>query len=718
MFLRIFGFIISGIISLVIYFEVSNVNFSSDEPNKDRLLVDLVSYVLDKLHYDPQIINDDFSIKVYDDFIHAVDSQERFLLKSDLELFSQYRLSIDDQINTSEITFFNVVHETLKTRIDEVESFYNEILEVPFNFQINEEINLDYENLEYAENTNELKKIWRKRLKLSALDGYASKKEINDEEKEDVEKKILSDSEIEKESRTSIANNLKDFFQFNSELERADWFSIYLNSIVTQFDPHTSYFAPEAKEIFDQNISGKFQGIGARLFKRNQQVEISEIIIGGPVWRDNLLNVGDIIIAVAQSIEEEPIEISLMKLTDATDLIKGEKGTNVFLTVKRVDGGIEQVEITRDVVELEETYAKSSIIKDDSNVYGLINLPRFYVDFADYGERNAASDIKNEILGLKSKGINGLILDLRNNGGGSLKTVVDITGFFIEKGPVVQVKSIGGRKEILRDNDPSVIWDGPLVILVNEFSASASEILAAALQDYNRAIILGSKQTYGKGTVQNVIDLNNVISGNTYGDLGSLKITTDKFYRVNGGSTQLEGVKSDLIFPNRYSYIDIGEKDLENPLSWDKIDPAKYDNSVKIFNYSQAITNSIDRISQNEYFSLIDQHAKLIKSKQDDKTISLDYKSYKEDREKFKSQTDKLKIIEEFISPYLFEWNENNLNSNSSYNDDMKEKRDRWIETLEKDIYVDEAMNLLKDLSSFNGNDILSQTNQERILID
>lgn len=718
MFLRIFGFIISGIISLVIYFEVSNVNFSSDEPNKDKLLVDLVSYVLDKLHYDPQIINDDFSIKVYDDFIHAVDSQKRFLLKSDLELFSQYRLSIDDQINTSEITFFNVVHETLKTRVDEVESFYNEILEVPFNFQINEEINLDYENLEYAENTNELKKIWRKRLKLSALDGYASKKEINDEEKEDVEKKILSDSEIEKESRTSIANNLKDFFQFNSELERADWFSIYLNSIVTQFDPHTSYFAPEAKEIFDQNISGKFQGIGARLFKRNQQVEISEIIIGGPVWRDNLLNVGDIIIAVAQSIEEEPIEISLMKLSDATDLIKGEKGTNVFLTVKRVDGGIEQVEITRDVVELEETYAKSSIIKDDSNVYGLINLPRFYVDFADYGERNAASDIKNEILGLKSKGINGLILDLRNNGGGSLKTVVDITGFFIEKGPVVQVKSIGGRKEILRDNDPSVIWDGPLVILVNEFSASASEILAAALQDYNRAIILGSKQTYGKGTVQNVIDLNNVISGNTYGDLGSLKITTDKFYRVNGGSTQLEGVKSDLIFPNRYSYIDIGEKDLENPLSWDKIDPAKYDNSVKIFNYSQAITNSIDRISQNEYFSLIDQHAKLIKSKQDDKTISLDYKSYKEDREKFKSQTDKLKIIEEFISPYLFEWNENNLNSNSSYNDDMKEKRDRWIETLEKDIYVDEAMNLLKDLSSFNGNDILSQTNQERILID
>ena len=705
MFLRIFGFIISGIISLVIYFEISNVNFSSDEPNKDRLLVDLVSYVLDKLHYDPQIINDDFSIKVYDDFIDAVDSQKRFLLKSDIELFSQFRLSIDDQINSSDIAFFNVVYETLKTRIDEVESFYGEILEDPFNFQINEEINLDYENLDYASNLAELKRIWRKRLKLSALDGYASKKEIKDNEE------VISEEEIEIESRTAISENLKDFFQFNSELERSDWFSIYLNSIVTQFDPHTSYLAPEAKEAFDQNISGKFQGIGARLFKRNQQVEISEIIIGGPVWRDNLLNVGDIIIAVAQSAEEEPTEISLMKLTDATDLIKGEKGTNVFLTVKRVDGGIEQVEITRDIVELEETYAKSSIIKDDSNVYGLINLPRFYVDFDDYGERNAASDIKKEILELKNKNINGLILDLRNNGGGSLKTVVDITGFFIEKGPVVQVKSIGGRKEILKDNDPSIIWDGPLVILVNEFSASASEILAAALQDYNRAIILGSKQTYGKGTVQNVIDLNNVISGNTYGDLGSLKITTDKFYRVNGGSTQLEGVKSDLIFPNRYSYIDIGEKDLENPLSWDKIDPARYDNSVKVFNYAQAISNSKERIGQNEYFTIIDQHAKLIKSKQDDKTISLNYNSYKEDQAEFKLQSDKLKVIEDFKSPYLFEWNDSNLESNTSYNDDMKEKRDRWIKSLQKDIYVDEAMNLLKDLLSYKGNDILSQIN-------
>ena len=711
MILRIFGLVVSGIISLVIYFEVSNFKFSSDEPNKDRLLVDLVSYVLDKLHYDPKIINDDFSIKVYDEFIEAIDSQKRFLLESDIEMLSQYRLLIDDQINSSDITFFNTAYEVLINRISEVEGFYEEILNEPFNFNIDEEISLDYQNLNYATNLNDLKNLWRKRLKLSALDAYASKKEINDD-KSDLEKnQTKTDEEIENESRSSIKDNLKDFFQFNSELERSDWFSIYLNSIVTQYDPHTTYLAPEAKEVFDQNISGKFQGIGARLSKTKQQVEIVEIIIGGPVWRDNLLNVGDIIISVAQSKDEEPTEISLMKLSDATDLIKGEKGTKVYLTVKRVDGGVEQVTVTRDVVELEETYAKSSIINDDLSKYGLINLPRFYVDFDDYGERNAANDLKKEIINLRSKGISGLILDLRNNGGGSLKTVVDITGFFIEKGPVVQVKSIGGRKDILRDNDPSILWDGPLVVLVNEFSASASEILAAALQDYNRAIILGSKQTYGKGTVQNIVDLNNVISGNTYGDLGSLKITTDKFYRVNGGSTQLEGVKSDIIFPNRYSYVDIGEKDLENPLSWDKIDPARYNNSGKIFNYSQVISDSKERISENEYFAIIDEHASWIKSQQDDKIVSLDYLTYKDDLKSSKSQNNKLKRIEEFESPYIFQWNNTNDKEDNSYNDDIKEKRDRWIESLKKDIYVNEAMNLLRDLSSIKSNEILSQIN-------
>ena len=708
--MRLLGILASGIISIVIFFELSANKF--DDPNKDKLLVELVSVILNRLHYDPKIIDDEFSNSVYNDYIKAIDPQKRFFLKTDIEKFEQYRILIDDQIKSSSIDFFNLTYETLMSRVDEVESFYKEILNNPFDFYIEETLNTDFEELEYAGSISEQITIWRKRLKLSALDGFVTKKIIQDEidSSDDSEKEIKSDLELESESREAILNNLKDFFDFNDDLERKDWFSIYLNSIVNQFDPHTVYLAPQAKDVFDQNISGKFQGIGARLLKKNQQVEIAEIIIGGPVWRDKLLNVGDIILGVSQTADEEPVDISIMKLSDAVDLIKGEKGTKVYLMVKRVDGGIEQVEIIRDLVELEETYAKSSIIFQDSKKYGFISLPSFYIDFNDYGQRNAASDVKKEILKLKNENVNGIIMDLRGNGGGSLKTAVDITGFFIEKGPVVQVKSIGGRKEVLKDLDSSIIWDGPLVILVNEFSASASEILAAALQDYNRAIIIGSKQTYGKGTVQNILSLNQFISGNTYGDLGFIKLTTDKFYRISGGSTQLEGVKSDIIFPNRYSYIDIGERDLENPLSWDQINSASYSPLNKQLYYSKALENSKNRISKNEFFNIIDEQAKWVKEQQEDNIISLNYHTYKMDIDNNKKESEKFNKIDDFKSNFRFEWLKDNL-PGEKVPDEIVERRNQWIDNLQKDLYVDEAINILSDLSSSNLNRLSLQKN-------
>jgi len=709
--MRLLGILASGIISIVIFFELSDNKF--DNQDKDKLLVELISVVLDKLHYDPKIIDDDFSRNVYNDYLKAIDPQKRFLLKSDIEKFDEYQLLIDDQIKSSNIDFFNLTYETLMSRVDEVESFYKDILDNPFNFNIDETLNTDFEQLEYAVNISDQIDIWRKRLKLSTLDGFITKKTIQEEKKPlpgDEEKELKSDIDLEVESRNAILDNLKDFFDFNDDLERKDWFSIYLNSIVNQFDPHTIYLAPQAKDVFDQNISGRFQGIGARLLKKNQQVEIAEIIIGGPVWRDELLNIGDIILGVSQTPDEEPVDISLMKLGDAVDLIKGEKGTKVYLMVKRVDGGIEQVEITRDIVELEETYAKSSLIFQDSKKYGFISLPSFYIDFNDYGQRNAASDIKKEILKLKNENVNGIIMDLRGNGGGSLKTAVDITGFFIDKGPVVQVKSIGGRKEVLKDTDPSIIWDGPLVILVNEFSASASEILAAALQDYNRAIIIGSKQTYGKGTVQNILSLNQFISGNTYGELGFIKLTTDKFYRISGGSTQLEGVKSDIIFPNRYSYIDIGERDLENPLSWDQINSASYSPLNKQLYYDKALENSKNRISKNEFFNIIDEQAKWVKEQQEDNIVSLNYDTYKLDMDNNKKESEKFKKIDDFKSNFRFEWLKDNL-PGEKVPDEIVERRNRWIDNLKKDLYVDEAINILSDLSSFYLNRLSLQKN-------
>ena len=709
--MRLIGILASGIISVIIFFELSANKF--DDPNKDKLLVELVSVVLDRLHYDPKIIDDDFSKSVYDDYIKAIDPQKRFLLKSDIENFDQYKLLIDDQIKSSSIDFFNLTYETLMLRVDEVESFYIDILDNPFDFNIDEDLNTDFEQLDYAVGLNDKISIWRKRLKLSTLDGFATKKIVQEEKGsiDDSENKLKSDVELEIESRNAILENLKDFFNFNDDLERKDWFSIYLNSIVNQFDPHTVYLAPQAKDVFDQNISGRFQGIGARLLKKNQQVEIAEIIIGGPVWRDKLLNVGDLILGVSQNPDEEPVDISIMKLSDAVDLIKGEKGTKVYLMVKRVDGGIEQVEITRDIVELEETYAKSSLIYQESKKFGFITLPSFYIDFNDYGQRNAASDIKKEILKLKNENVNGIILDLRGNGGGSLKTAVDITGFFIDEGPVVQVKSIGGRKEVLKDTDPSVIWDGPLVILVNEFSASASEILAAALQDYNRAIIIGSKQTYGKGTVQNVLSLNQFISGNTYGELGFIKLTTDKFYRISGGSTQLEGVKSDIVLPNRYSYVDIGERDLENPLSWDQINSANYSPLNKQLYYDKSLENSKNRISKNEFFNIINEQAKWVKEQQDDNIVSLNYDSYKMDMDNNKKESEKFKKIEDFKSNYKFEWLRDNRIMGDEIPDEIIERRNRWIDDLKKDLYVDEAVNILSDLSSFYLNRLSLQEN-------
>ena len=709
--MRLIGILASGIISVIIFFELSANKF--DDPNKDKLLVELVSVVLDRLHYDPKIIDDDFSKSVYDDYIKAIDPQKRFLLKSDIEKFDQYKLLIDDQIKSSSIDFFNLTYETLMSRVDEVESFYIDILDNPFDFNIDENLNTDFEQLDYAVGLNDKISIWRKRLKLSTLDGFATKKIVQEEKGslDDSEKELKSDIELEIESRNAILENLKDFFNFNDDLERKDWFSIYLNSIVNQFDPHTVYLAPQAKDVFDQNISGRFQGIGARLLKKNQQVEIAEIIIGGPVWRDKLLNVGDLILGVSQNPDEEPVDISIMKLSDAVDLIKGEKGTKVYLMVKRVDGGIEQVEITRDIVELEETYAKSSLIYQESKKFGFITLPSFYIDFNDYGQRNAASDIKKEILKLKNENVNGIILDLRGNGGGSLKTAVDITGFFIDKGPVVQVKSIGGRKEVLKDTDPSVIWDGPLVILVNEFSASASEILAAALQDYNRAIIIGSKQTYGKGTVQNVLSLNQFISGNTYGELGFIKLTTDKFYRISGGSTQLEGVKSDIVLPNRYSYVDIGERDLENPLSWDQINSANYSPLNKQLYYDKSLENSKNRISKNEFFNIINEQAKWVKEQQDDNIVSLNYDSYKMDMDNNKKESEKFKKIEDFKSNYKFEWLRDTRIMGDEIPDEIIERRNRWIDDLKKDLYVDEAVNILSDLSSFYLNRLSLQEN-------
>ena len=678
---------------------VFGITLKNEDPNKDKLLLEIISYVLDRGHYDPKEINDAFSENVYMNYLENIDGQHRFFLKTDITTFDSYRYRIDDEIKSTELNFFNLSFTKLMERMDQVEGFYESILNIPFDFTIKEEINLDYENLPYATSIEELKKQWRKQFKLNALERFTFKKE---EELNKVEKDStyvpLSDREIEKDARQKIKENMKFFFEGYNDLERKDWFSVYINSIVVQFDPHTFYLAPSDKDRFDASMSGKFEGIGARLQKRNQEVKIVEIISGGPVWRDELIEVGDIILKVGQP-NEEPVDISGMRLDDSILLIKGPKGTQVILTIKRVDGTIEDVVVTRDVVELEETYARSSLIKDDTGTFGLIELPKFYINFEDYNARNAATDVKKELEQLKKNNVKGIILDLRNNGGGSLKTVVDMTGYFIDQGPVVQVKSTGGRKEVLKDTDSSIVWDGPLVVLVNEFSASASEIIAAALQDYKRAIVLGSKQTFGKGTVQNVFDLNRMITGGTYGNLGALKVTTDKFYRINGRSTQLEGVKSDIVFPDQYAYVDMGEKDQDNPLAWDRITPANYVPYGKMDNYEYSLERSNQRLKENSFTKLIDEQALWVKERQEDNTEARYYEAYTPEREKNKSYSERFQKLGKFESSYDFQWLPE-AGTQEEVNEDLIEKRSRWQKSLKKDIYISEAVEILKDLST------------------
>lgn len=681
---------------------------TEEDSDKDKVLLELIAYVIKEGHFDMKAIDDDFSKAVYKDYIQGLDPIKRHFLASDIEEFEAFKTQIDDQLENKNLVFFNLTIERLKERMAESEAFYEELLEKPFDFSDEEMINTDYEAREFASSKSKLKDRWRKQFKFTTLSTYHDKieeQQIALENGEDID--VKSKDELEVEARKITRESIENYFDTMSDLERKDWFGLYINSLVSQFDPHTNYFAPKDKDRFDISMSGKLEGIGARLQKQRDNVKIVEVISGGPAWSNGELEVGDLIQKVKQEDEEESVDIRGMRLDDAVDLIKGPKGTKVVLTVKKVDGQIETIEIIRDVVEIEETYAKSSTVKKEDATYGIINLPKFYFDMENYNERNAASDIKKELERLKDINADGLVIDLRNNGGGSLSTVVDIAGFFIEKGPIVQVRDAKNNTEILRDKDPNIVWDKPLVILVNELSASASEILAAAMQDYERAVIIGSEQTYGKGTVQNVVDLNRWMRNSSLGDMGALKITTQKFYRINGGSTQLKGVESDVAVPDRYSYIDIGERDYENPMPWDKISAASFQKWNGYSNLDKIIKESRERLSQNEQIQLIDENAQWVKSQRDRNDFSLNYDNFKAQVKLVEEKSEKFKDISEYKTGLLFEslpYEQQLISKDSS----LAEKRKRWHETLSKDVYVQEALNVLDDLKSSSKNSELA----------
>ncbi|WP_158209541.1 carboxy terminal-processing peptidase [Myroides phaeus] len=705
-----------------------------ETPEKDQLLLELVTYLLERTHYDPAKIDDKFSATVYKEYLKALDPMKRYFLQSDIDEFSKYEYLIDDMIELKELSFFDLTYERITKRMEEAKGIYTDVLSTPFEFNSDEIFDADYDKLGYAKDEDELRDRWRKQLKLNVLstitdnqkiqegkevtedegeldefgdpiENSTKKKKAND--KKPVEKKTFE--QLEKEARESAGKSLDEYFELLTDLERKDWFSIYINSIVERFDPHTFYFAPEDKEKFDASMSGSFEGIGAVLRKKSEGVEINELVPGGPAWRGKEIEVGDIILKVGQTKDEDPVDIVGMRLDNVVKLIKGKKGTTVYLTLKKIDGTIKVTPLTREVIEMEETYAKSSVIQNGDKKYGLIHLPKFYIDFENKDKRNAFTDVEKEIIELKKQNIDGIIMDLRNNGGGSLQTVVEMVGLFSKEGPVVQVKSSRGKQQVLDDKGTPIVWEGPLVVLVNNFSASASEIFAAAIQDYKRGVIIGSKHTYGKGTVQNLVDLNELLRKQPFGDLGALKITLQKFYRINGGSTQREGVLSDIVLPDRYSYIDMGERDMDNAMPWDKIDRASY--VAYPYDFSNVIELSKKRIVNNEQFNLIDENAKWINERKDEKTFSLNIDKYKVKQKETEEKAKKFKAISKYKNTLKFSSLPSEL-ERIKKDTILENKRERWHEMLNSDVYIEEGVNILKDLGNKSANKQIDSKNR------
>ncbi|WP_166384294.1 carboxy terminal-processing peptidase [Polaribacter sp. 11A2H] len=684
--------------------QAANSDKSSD-PEKDKILVYILRNILTRSHFVVKDMNDDFSEYVYTEFIDGLDPSKRYFTQKDMKDFSKFKYEIDNQLLKEDISFYNLVYERFTDKIKNAKSYYGDLLKHPFNFNKTETIDVNYEELPFAKNENELIDYWRKQLKLSTLIRVQDKLE---KQKADVLKdknyKTKSFDELEKEARAEVLKNMDELYVRIEELEHEDWFSTFLNSVVGAFDPHTTYMAPSIKERFDQDMSGKLEGIGARLVKKGIYTEIFELVSGGPAWKEGSLEPGDIILEIAQG-DEEPLDIVGMRLDDAIKFIKGKKGTEARLTVKKkLDGTTKIISIIRDVVELEETFVKSSIVEKDGKKFGIIDLPKFYIDFNEESYRDSAKDMEQEIERLKSEGVTGLIVDLRNNGGGSLKTAIEISGLFINEGPIVQVKYRGEDPIIKKDIDPKIQWEGAVVVLVNEFSASASEIFAAAMQDYKRAVIMGGNQTYGKGTVQSVLPINQFTKYDK--DLGALKMTIQKFYRVNGGSTQIEGVYSDIAMPDRYSYMKFGERDLDGALVWDKVKQADYVQTNSYQNFNDVVNNSKQRIATDSKFKLINEYAKWLKQKQDDNSYSLNYKQFEDTNVANEKDAEKFKSVFDYKSDLTFNSPAYEL-SLIKKDTALADKRLAWHKNLSKDVYVFEAINVLSELKMNTKNEII-----------
>jgi carboxyl-terminal processing protease len=675
---------------------------------------------LEVYHYRDMKINDDVSKKAFDEFIKRVDVGKQFLLASDVKKLEKYRMLMDDQLVSGNHKLVFETMQIIKKRVNTIDKYRKKFFKnKKISFKTNDSLELDPDKRKFLKTDKQLEKLWAKSFKHSVLTRYMSlveEQNTDEEDKKDKKKKKkkekkLTDSELRKKAIKAIDKKYKKMFDRVLTEEFNDYIEDFFNAIGNIYDPHTMYFSPQKKEDFDIDISGQLEGIGAVLSEDGSYIKVVKVIPGGAAWKQKGLEIDDVILLVTQD-SGEVTDLVDMRVGDAVRYIRGPKGSVVKLTVKKVDGSIKVVPIKRDVVVIEESFAKSSVLehKKLGLKVGYIHVPKFYRDFQKKKSKtaNVTYDVKVELERLKKSKVKGMILDLRNNTGGALEDARLMSGLFIEKGPIVQIKNHRNKIEIYKDDDSSVTYDGPLIVLINRFSASASEILAAALQDYNRAVIVGGEFSHGKGTVQVVFNINENALLRMHGfDMGSNKITVQKFYRVTGESTQYRGVTPDVILPDPFGYVKSRERDIEYSLPWDKIEALSYKKwKNDKWNIKKLKKRSANRVKKSKRFDVIEKSVDYLTKRREDTTVSLNIEKVKKQNAENKKMSEKLKL--ETINKDIQVSNvDASLKAHSSYKpkkrdkkweEEFAERKKEWVEALQKDPILEESIFILDDI--------------------
>lgn len=685
---------------------------------REAMILTGVMKFMDQVHYNPETMNDELSAVIFDEYIASLDSRKRFLTQEEVNKLAQYRDKIDDQIKIKTFEMFEMSNDLIENGIQRGQEIYASIDVSALNLTSNDMVDLDYENRERPKNQKALKKYWQQLITYDIISKVETKIDKQEKKLKAMSEPVTDDvvgvdkfkeTYIEKTRDEMIAEAIEDhtknytkWFKRLNKQRRSDRFEQYLNTVTHQSDPHTTYFNPKKRDDFNINMGGKLEGIGARLQADDDFIKIISIVPGGPIWKTKKAEADDLIIAIQQEGEEEVLNLNGMRLDDVVSKIRGKKGTVITLTLRKKDGSEIILPIERDEVITEETLAKSLIIDKVGSIenVGYIKLPKFYSSFEKEGGNSCAKDVASEIEKLKNVNVNGIILDLRNNTGGSLNDVVEMSGLFIEEGPIVQVKPRTRDAYVKLDKNPDVLYDGPLMILVNKYSASASEIIAAAMQDYKRAVIVGSTSTYGKGTVQRFYDLDRAFKGaEDFKPLGSLKMTTQKFFRVNGGSTQLIGVTPDIVLPDSYQFMDVGEKEYDHAMEWTEIDPVDYSQKVALLSHIDDLAvASKKRVGKNDKFTKVLANAKRIKKYRDNATYSLNINKFIEEMDQREEDSEQYKDLYDTDIASLKISNLAVDMDNINFDESKQARNQDWLDGMKKDFYLEEALSIMKDM--------------------